>query len=61
MRDGRIVFDGAASQLTESAAREIYGAGAEFTESATSTSISALAAHAAAPQSDARFGARIGA
>jgi phosphonate transport system ATP-binding protein len=28
MRDGRIVFDGAASQLTESAAREIYGAAA---------------------------------
>jgi phosphonate transport system ATP-binding protein len=44
MRDGRIVFDGAASQLTESVAREIYGAGEDFSESATSTSIAALAA-----------------
>jgi len=42
MRDGRIVFDGASHELTETAAREIYGAGAEFDEAATSTSISAI-------------------
>ncbi|MGG7566450.1 phosphonate ABC transporter ATP-binding protein [Rhodovulum sp. DZ06] len=46
MRDGRIVFDGTAEQLTEGAARDIYGAGAEFSEAATSTSIDALAAQA---------------
>jgi phosphonate transport system ATP-binding protein len=39
MRDGRIVFDGTAGELDESAAREIYGAGTEFNEATTSTSI----------------------
>jgi phosphonate transport system ATP-binding protein len=42
MRDGRIVFDGLPDQLTTSAARDIYGADASFSESATSTSIEAL-------------------
>lgn len=42
MRDGRIVFDGTAEQLTTSMAREIYGAGASFSEAATSTEIEAL-------------------
>ncbi|WP_045392494.1 phosphonate ABC transporter ATP-binding protein [Falsirhodobacter sp. alg1] len=42
MRAGRIVFDGTPDQLTTSVAREIYGAGAEFREEATSTSIAAL-------------------
>jgi phosphonate transport system ATP-binding protein len=41
MRDGRIVFDGKASELTEAAAREIYGAGQEFNEATTSTSLAA--------------------
>jgi len=42
MRDGRIVFDGTADLLTTNMAREIYGAGASFSESATSTEIAAL-------------------
>lgn len=42
MRDGRIVFDGTAQQLTTDMAREIYGAGASFSEAATSTEIEAL-------------------
>ena len=42
MRDGRIVFDGTPDQLTTGAARDIYGADASFSESATSTSIDAL-------------------
>jgi phosphonate transport system ATP-binding protein len=42
MRDGRIVFDGVPSQLTTGAARDIYGAGADFSEAATSTEIGAL-------------------
>ncbi len=42
MRDGRIVFDGLPSQLTTDVARDIYGAGTAFSESATSTEISAL-------------------
>jgi len=42
MRDGQIVFDGPSHELTENTAREIYGAGAEFDEAATSTSISAI-------------------
>ncbi|WP_118133988.1 phosphonate ABC transporter ATP-binding protein [Oceanicella sp. SM1341] len=42
MRDGRVVFDGLPAQLTEGAARDIYGAGDEFTEAATSTSIETL-------------------
>ena len=39
MRAGRIVFDGTPEQLTTGVAREIYGAGSEFSESATSTEI----------------------
>jgi phosphonate transport system ATP-binding protein len=42
MRDGRVVFDGRPDQLTTGVARDIYGAGADFSESATSTSIEAL-------------------
>ena len=43
MRAGRVVFDGPSHELTEAAAREIYGAGEEFSESATSTSLDAIA------------------
>ncbi|TVQ56437.1 MAG: ATP-binding cassette domain-containing protein, partial [Rhodobacteraceae bacterium] len=39
MRDGRVVFDGAPSQLTTAVAREIYGADESFNEAATSTAI----------------------
>jgi phosphonate transport system ATP-binding protein len=39
MRDGRIVFDGAAGRLTTDMAREIYGAGKDFDEATTSTEI----------------------
>jgi phosphonate transport system ATP-binding protein len=39
MRDGRIVFDGTPDLLTTDMAREIYGAGQEFDEAATSTAI----------------------
>ncbi len=42
MRDGRIVFDGTPAQLTTGVARDIYGAGADFSESATSTEIETL-------------------
>ncbi|QYK43593.1 MAG: phosphonate ABC transporter ATP-binding protein [Paracoccaceae bacterium] len=42
MRDGRIVFDGTADQLTTGVARDIYGADASFSEAATSTAIDAL-------------------
>ncbi|MCT4610461.1 MAG: phosphonate ABC transporter ATP-binding protein [Pelagimonas sp.] len=42
MRQGRIVFDGTPDQLTTGVARDIYGAGAEFSEEATSTEIGAL-------------------
>ncbi|NRB00425.1 MAG: phosphonate ABC transporter ATP-binding protein [Rhodobacteraceae bacterium] len=42
MRDGKIVFDGTPEQLTTGAARDIYGAGADFSEAATSTEIGAL-------------------
>lgn len=41
MRDGHIVFDGPPGQLTTNAAREIYGAGEDFSEAATSTAIDA--------------------
>jgi phosphonate transport system ATP-binding protein len=44
MRDGRIVFDGLPEQLTTGVAREIYGAGADFSEAATSTEIDTLEA-----------------
>ena len=43
MRDGRVVFDGAAAGLTTDIAREIYGAGKEFDEAITSTSMPASA------------------
>ncbi|RJL06193.1 phosphonate ABC transporter ATP-binding protein [Paracoccus aestuarii] len=39
MRDGRVVFDGLPGQLTTGVARDIYGADADFNESATSTAI----------------------
>ncbi len=42
MRKGRVVFDGTPDQLTTGAARDIYGAGAGFSEAATSTDINAL-------------------
>lgn len=42
MRDGRVVFDGTAEQLTTGAARDIYGADASFSEAATSTEIETL-------------------
>lgn len=42
MRDGRIVFDGAPAQLTTGVARDIYGAGANFSEAETSTEIETL-------------------
>ena len=42
MRDGRIVFDGPPQDLTSGAARDIYGAGADFSEAATSTEIETL-------------------
>jgi len=50
MRDGKIVFDGPSEMLTEDTAREIYGAGAEFNEAATSTSINVIANTAPAKQ-----------
>jgi phosphonate transport system ATP-binding protein len=42
MRDGRIVFDGRPDQLTTGVARDIYGAGDDFSEAATSTEIETL-------------------
>lgn len=39
MRKGRIVFDGTPEQLTTGVARDIYGAGADFSEATTSTAI----------------------
>ncbi len=39
MRDGALVFDGVASELSEAAARDIYGAGKDFTEAMTSVSL----------------------
>jgi phosphonate transport system ATP-binding protein len=42
MQAGRIVFDGRPDQLTTGVARDIYGAGADFSESATSTAIETL-------------------
>lgn len=44
MRKGRIVFDGTPAQLTTGVARDIYGAGADFSEAATSTAIDGPAA-----------------
>jgi phosphonate transport system ATP-binding protein len=42
MRGGRVVFDGKADELTTDVARDIYGADADFSEEATSTSIETL-------------------
>ena len=42
MRGGRVVFDGNAEELTTAVARDIYGADADFSEEATSTSIETL-------------------
>ena len=39
MRDGRIVFDGKAADLTTDVAKSIYGASEDFEETLTSTSI----------------------
>ncbi len=39
MRKGRIVFAGSPAQLTTGAARDIYGAGADFSEAMTSTAL----------------------
>ncbi|MEM9797354.1 MAG: phosphonate ABC transporter ATP-binding protein [Pseudomonadota bacterium] len=39
MRDGRVVFDGTPAQLTTGVARDIYGAGSDFSEAATSTAL----------------------
>ena len=39
MRAGKVVFDGTAAELTEAAARDIYGADHSFQESVTSTSL----------------------
>lgn len=44
MCKGRIVFDGTPEQLTTGVARDIYGAGADFSEQATSTAIDGPAA-----------------
>lgn len=41
MRDGRIAFAGRPEQLSTGVAREIYSAGADFNEAATSTAIPA--------------------
>ena len=42
MRNGHVVFDGEPELLTTVVARDIYGAGAEFSERATSTELGAL-------------------
>ena len=42
MLHGRIVFDGTPEQLTTGTARDIYGAGDDFSEEATSTEIGAI-------------------
>ena len=55
MRKGRIVFDGLPEQLTTAAARDIYGAGADFSEAATSTAIETPAS----PPVDADYAARL--
>ena len=49
MRNGEVVFDGRSTELTANAAREIYGAGEEFSEETTSTSIDSLASGGAEP------------
>jgi phosphonate transport system ATP-binding protein len=57
MRDGRIVFDGTPEQLTTGVARDIYGAGDDFSESATSTAIPAAAPPPGRDSALARVGA----
>lgn len=54
MRAGRVVFDGTGDELTIDAAREIYGAGEEFSEEATSTSVEALGKGQVQPAADLR-------
>ena len=49
MRNGEVVFDGKSTELTAKVAREIYGAGEEFSEETTSTSIDSLASGGAEP------------
>ena len=44
MRAGQVVFDGRPAELSTDVAREIYGAGEEFSEASTSTSIETLGA-----------------
>ena len=39
MRKGKVVFDGTPEQLTTGIARDIYGAGEEFSEASTSTEL----------------------
>ncbi|MDE3079854.1 MAG: phosphonate ABC transporter ATP-binding protein [Paracoccaceae bacterium] len=57
MRDGRIVFDGGPDLLTTDAAREIYGAGEDFSEHATSTAIETLETATAYPRAQSGVGA----
>ncbi|WP_306006406.1 phosphonate ABC transporter ATP-binding protein [Aquicoccus porphyridii] len=47
MRMGKVVFDGTPEQLTTGVARDIYGADADFSESATSTSLDTIETSAA--------------
>jgi phosphonate transport system ATP-binding protein len=49
MRMGRVVFDGTPEQLTTGVARAIYGADADFSEEATSTSLEPIKSPVAAP------------
>jgi len=59
MQGGRVVFDGAAHELTDQAAREIYGAEAEeaFQEALTSTSLGGHPGRVAAGSEPARAAA----
>ncbi len=58
MRHGRVVFDGAPELLTPAAARDIYGAGHDFSEAATSTEIDTLERDHT-PQRDDAYAARM--
>jgi len=49
MSHGEVVFDGGPNDLTTAQAREIYGAGEEFDEATTSTSITQEKEHSATP------------
>jgi phosphonate transport system ATP-binding protein len=53
MLHGRVVFDGTPAQLTTGVARDIYGAGASFTEDSTSTAIETLDRGTARPRREA--------